>query len=42
VNGGFGLRIVDSLADGWGSLTTPTGKVVWAAFVRPDGGADSG
>ena len=34
VHGGFGLRIVDSLADAWGSFPTPTGKVVWAAFVR--------
>jgi anti-sigma regulatory factor (Ser/Thr protein kinase) len=28
-NGGFGLRIVAALADGWGWLPTRSGKLVW-------------
>lgn len=28
-HGGWGLQIVALLADGWGSRSTPTGKVVW-------------
>jgi anti-sigma regulatory factor (Ser/Thr protein kinase) len=33
-SGGFGLRILDSIADAWGVLPTSTGKVVWAEFDR--------
>jgi hypothetical protein len=28
--GGFGLRIVSRLSDGWGCVQTPTGKTVWS------------
>ena len=34
VAGGFGLRIVNTLADAWGVIPTETGKVVWAEFDR--------
>jgi hypothetical protein len=29
VDGGYGLRIVDALADSWGIEPTDGGKVVW-------------
>jgi anti-sigma regulatory factor (Ser/Thr protein kinase) len=29
-HGGYGLQLVESIADEWGWSTTPTGKVVWA------------
>jgi serine/threonine-protein kinase RsbW len=32
--GGYGLRIVDALADAWGVERFPTGKIVWAEFDR--------
>jgi anti-sigma regulatory factor (Ser/Thr protein kinase) len=32
--GGYGLRIVDALADTWGVGLLPTGKFVWAEFDR--------
>ena len=37
VDGGRGLRIVDTLADAWGVDPTLDGKVVWAEFNRPTG-----
>ena len=30
--GGRGLRILEALADEWGTAPTETGKVVWATF----------
>ncbi len=40
--GGRGLALVDALADSWGALEVPFGKVVWAelgapGLVRPPG-----
>jgi hypothetical protein len=32
--GGFGLRIINTIADAWGVIPTLTGKVVWAEFDR--------
>jgi anti-sigma regulatory factor (Ser/Thr protein kinase) len=29
--GGFGLRLIAQICDGWGWETTATGKIVWAA-----------
>ncbi len=31
--GGFGLRVVDAMAQAWGSVPTDSGKVVWAVLV---------
>jgi hypothetical protein len=34
--GGRGMLLVDAVSRGWGSRTTPTGKVVWAHLpVKP-------
>jgi hypothetical protein len=33
-DGGFGLRIINTIADAWGVIPTATGKVVWAEFDR--------
>jgi anti-sigma regulatory factor (Ser/Thr protein kinase) len=33
--GGYGLRIVASLADRWGIWSSPSGKTVWATVSRP-------
>ena len=33
--GGFGLSIVEKVADAWGVDPTTEGKVVWAEFNRP-------
>ena len=35
--GGRGLRIVDQLADAWGTTMTSTGKVVWSEQHLPAG-----
>ena len=35
--GGRGLRIVDQLADAWGTAMTSTGKVVWSEQHLPAG-----
>ena len=35
VVGGFGLAIIDNVADAWGVDPTADGKVVWAEFNRP-------
>ena len=32
-SGGWGLRVVDALADGWGSVPTSSGKLVWAEML---------
>ena len=32
-SGGFGLRIVSQLSDGWGWDQTSTGKVVWSTMT---------
>ena len=32
---GRGLRIVDRLADRWGIVPEPTGKLVWFEVARP-------
>ena len=32
--GGFGLQIINTIADAWGVIPTSTGKVVWAEFDR--------
>jgi anti-sigma regulatory factor (Ser/Thr protein kinase) len=32
-SGGWGLRLVDAAADGWGSTLTPMGKHVWAELL---------
>ena len=33
---GFGLLLVEAMADKWGVLQTSTGKAVWAEFaIRP-------
>jgi anti-sigma regulatory factor (Ser/Thr protein kinase) len=34
--GGRGLAIVDTVAGAWGVDRTPSGKIVWAEFTRPD------
>src|SRR5262249_39477451 len=34
---GRGLLILDAMADGWGCLSTATGKVVWATIDMPPG-----
>jgi hypothetical protein len=41
--GGHGLRIVDDVADEWGSRLDENGKTLWAEFRRPaDGLAEPG
>ncbi|MET9483106.1 SpoIIE family protein phosphatase [Streptomyces sp. NPDC006638] len=35
--GGWGLLVVSSLADRWGSRLTPDGKIVWAELELPPG-----
>ena len=32
-SGGWGLRVVAAVADGWGSFPTPSGKLVWAEML---------
>jgi hypothetical protein len=32
---GKGLRLLDELTSGWGVTPTPTGKIVWAEFLKP-------
>jgi anti-sigma regulatory factor (Ser/Thr protein kinase) len=32
-SGGWGLRVVAAVADGWGSVPTPSGKLVWAEIL---------
>lgn len=32
---GYGLRLVDALADCWGSSSTPDGRITWCRFNRP-------
>jgi anti-sigma regulatory factor (Ser/Thr protein kinase) len=31
--GGWGLRVVAAVADGWGWMPTPTGKLVWVEVL---------
>jgi len=33
--GGYGLRLLATMADGWGWTTTPAGKQVWSEFAVP-------
>jgi anti-sigma regulatory factor (Ser/Thr protein kinase) len=33
--GGYGLRLLATLAEGWGWTTTPAGKQVWSEFRVP-------
>ena len=39
---GRGLHLVADLADAWGVLATPTGKVVWAELNATGSGLDDG
>jgi nicotinamide-nucleotide amidase len=34
-SGGFGMRIIDQMADAWGAEPTEHGKTIWAEFNRP-------
>ncbi|MGV9654149.1 ATP-binding protein [Streptomyces sp. NPDC003554] len=38
--GGRGTKLLDLLADAWGSARTTTGKTVWFALHRPDESAE--
>lgn len=41
-DGGFGLQIIDRLAERWGTTPTPEGKVVWAVISSGFGQGPAG